>query len=373
MAERGDFLLRSEDFTAGGAVLALGLAGFRAGCRDCGVDHFSVARCGDLLLCSEDFTADGAMFALGLAGLRTGCRNCRVSHFGMAGCGNFFLRNENFSADRAVLALGLARFRAGRRNCGIDHFGVALVAVNGHATSLKCHTDRCQIAVIDIFCSCAQLDIIGTGFAGRLERQRGDHAILDILFADLLSVPDNADRIRAQIAGLCHRQSFECIARRDLGQRQTLCIRNRDPCAEDTGVVADPDRYFNTFVGSGDNFIRLYRCLLFSLNGHAAGLKFHTDRCQIAVIDIFCSCAQFDVIGTGFAGRLECQCGDHAILDIAFFKLLSIPDNTDGIRAQIAGLCHCQGAECIARRNLGQRQALRICNRDPCAENAGIS
>ena len=291
----------------------------------------------------------------------------------MAERGDLLLRDENRLTNGAVLAFGLTRFRAGRRHCGVDHFGVALVAVNGHAAGLKRYADGCQIAVNDFFCSCAQLDIIGTGFAGRLECQRGDHAILDILFADFLPIPDDADRVCFQIAGLCHRQGAECIARRDLGQRQALCIRDRNLCAENTRIIADPDRHFNRLIGSGDDFIRLYHRLLLSLNGHTARLKFHTDGRQIAVNDFFRCCAQLDIIGTGFAGRLERQRGDHAILDIIFREFLSVPDNSDRVRAQIAGFCHRQGAECIARRDLGQRQALCICNCDPCAENAGIS
>ena len=81
-----------------------------------GVDDF-------LLL--QDFSAYGAVDALGEAGLGAGRRHGIVCHFGMAQGIFGFLGFQNLSADGAVTALREAGFSTGWRNCFICHFGMA--------------------------------------------------------------------------------------------------------------------------------------------------------------------------------------------------------------------------------------------------------
>ena len=66
------------------------------------------------------------MLALGLSGFFAGCRDGRIDNLCMSLGGNNFLLDNNFVADRAVLALGLSGFFAGRRNGRIDNFLMSL-------------------------------------------------------------------------------------------------------------------------------------------------------------------------------------------------------------------------------------------------------
>ena len=119
-----DFLLCNENCITDRAVLAFGLAGSRAGRLDCRVNDLGVTLGRDLLLCNENRITDRAVLALGLAGLRAGGRNCFVSDLGVTLGRDLRLCNDNLITDRAVLALGLAGFRAGRLDCFVNDLGV---------------------------------------------------------------------------------------------------------------------------------------------------------------------------------------------------------------------------------------------------------
>ena len=85
-----------------------------------------VSLCGNCFLLNKNFIADRAVLALGLSGFFAGCRNSRVNNLRMSLGGNNFLLDNNFVADRAVLALGLSGLFAGRRNGKIDNFLMSL-------------------------------------------------------------------------------------------------------------------------------------------------------------------------------------------------------------------------------------------------------
>ena len=107
-------------------MLAFGLAGFRAGGRNCFVNDLGVAVGRDLRLCSENLITNRAVLAFGHAGSRASGRNCFVSDLGVPVGRDFLLCNENCITDRAVLSLSLAGFRAGGRNCFVNDLGVAV-------------------------------------------------------------------------------------------------------------------------------------------------------------------------------------------------------------------------------------------------------
>ena len=187
MAGRRDLSLRNDDCVADGAVLALGLAGFRAGRLDpcvndlgmslggnlflrfdnrsadraadairqtrfgtgCGLAHnglLSVAGRRNLSLRNDDLIADGAMFALGLTGLGAGRFDCRVNDLGVSLGRNDLLCNDDLVTDRAMFAFGLAGFGAGGFNCRVDDLGVSL-----RGYFLLCNddlvTDRAMLAL----------------------------------------------------------------------------------------------------------------------------------------------------------------------------------------------------------------------------------
>ena len=85
-----------------------------------------VSLCGNCFLLNKNFIADRAVLALGLSGFFAGCRDGRIDNLCMSLGGNNFLLDNNFVADRAVLALGLSGFFAGRRNGRIDNFLMSL-------------------------------------------------------------------------------------------------------------------------------------------------------------------------------------------------------------------------------------------------------
>ena len=111
---RGNFLLRSQDFIADGAVLALGQTGLGAGGFRSLVDDLAVPLGRNLLLRSQHFIADGAVRSFRQAGLGAGRLYPLVGHFGVSKSGDFFLRGQHFAASGAVLALGQASLCAGR-------------------------------------------------------------------------------------------------------------------------------------------------------------------------------------------------------------------------------------------------------------------
>ena len=85
-----------------------------------------VSLCGNCFLLNKNFIADRAVLALGLSGFFAGCRNSRVNNLRMSLGGNNFLLDNNFVADRAVLALGQSCFLASYRNSSIDNLGMSL-------------------------------------------------------------------------------------------------------------------------------------------------------------------------------------------------------------------------------------------------------
>ena len=107
-------------------MLAFGLAGFRAGGRNCRVSDLGVPLGRDFLLCNENRITNRAVLAFGLAGFRAGGRNRRVSDLGVPLGRDFRLCNENLIADRAVLSLSLAGLCAGRLDCCVGDLGVTL-------------------------------------------------------------------------------------------------------------------------------------------------------------------------------------------------------------------------------------------------------
>ena len=165
-----DFRLCNENRITNRAVLAFGLAGSRAGGRNCRVSDLGVTLGRDLRLCNENLITNRAVLALGLAGLCAGGRNCRVNGLGVCSLLNRFVRpaylgltnraihdlivaaffcasgsdfifpdcfpgsvplgqdfllcNENLIADRAVLSLSLAGLCAGRLDCRVNGLGV---------------------------------------------------------------------------------------------------------------------------------------------------------------------------------------------------------------------------------------------------------
>ena len=58
-----------------------------------------VSLCGNCFLLNKNFIADRAVLALGLSGFFAGCRNSRVNNLRMSLGGNNFLLNKNFVAD----------------------------------------------------------------------------------------------------------------------------------------------------------------------------------------------------------------------------------------------------------------------------------
>ena len=145
--------LLSTALAIGIAGIALLSAGGRLGITNLGL---GVPLGRDLLLRNDNLITDRAVLALGLAGLRAGGRNCFVSDLGVTLGGDFLLLNENLITDRAMLAFGLAGLCAGRLDRLIGDFGVhtrrctAPNAVYIVDRSPGCRTHRLLIAAVPI-------------------------------------------------------------------------------------------------------------------------------------------------------------------------------------------------------------------------------
>ena len=111
-------------------MLALGLAGFRAGRCNCRINDLGVALGGDHSLRNEDFVADRAVLTFGQTSLRAGCGLAHNGLLSVTGSRDHFLFNNDFVANRAMLTFGQSSLRAGWSLCCIDYFCVAL-GLNG--------------------------------------------------------------------------------------------------------------------------------------------------------------------------------------------------------------------------------------------------
>ena len=119
-------LLRFQDFTADGAVAALGLAVGGTGFRDCVVGYRGVPLGGKHCRLLHHGIADGTLLAAFMASLGAGrVLGFHILHF-LVRCRNGLLRFQDFTADGAVAALGLAVGGTGFRDCVVGFRGVPL-------------------------------------------------------------------------------------------------------------------------------------------------------------------------------------------------------------------------------------------------------
>ena len=130
MAFGGNLSLCNENCVADRAVLAFGLAGFRAGSRNSRVNDFGMARRRDLFLRFDNRSADRAANAIRQPRFGAGGGLASNGLLSVAGRRDLSLRNDDCAADGAVLALGLAGFGAGRLDPCVNDLGVAL-GLNG--------------------------------------------------------------------------------------------------------------------------------------------------------------------------------------------------------------------------------------------------
>jgi len=135
MAERGQglrfhggcllALFVLEDLAADTAHIIVIVAVFRAG-RVFGLDLFHVVTLrGNFLLRSQDFIADGAVLALGQTGLGAGGFRSLVDDLAVPLGRNLLLRSQHLIADGAVRSFRQASLGAGRLYPLVGHFGVS--------------------------------------------------------------------------------------------------------------------------------------------------------------------------------------------------------------------------------------------------------
>ena len=107
----GHYFLLHQHLAAGGAVLALGQAGFGTGGRLRLIDHLGVAQCSYYVLRNQHLAADGAVLAFRQTGFGTGGILRRIDHFVVARRRNFLV--SRIIALRAVFVRFITGFRTG--------------------------------------------------------------------------------------------------------------------------------------------------------------------------------------------------------------------------------------------------------------------
>ena len=133
----GEFLLCNDDRVADGAVLALGLAGFRAGRLDPCVNDLGVSLGGDFLAILHLLVADGAVGIAGVAILSAGGL-LGISHFRVLMCASFAAPDAVDIVD-GVASLGGLRLIVG---------AVGVVQHGGSNGNLMCRHTLTRLGVL---------------------------------------------------------------------------------------------------------------------------------------------------------------------------------------------------------------------------------